>query len=294
MAQLSALESYLSLASSDLRMSDLSYSLCARRMHHSHRVGMVVSTVSEAVSLLSRILSGREDSRYVSGVVESEHGVKRGALQRRGETLLAKESSAEDVAALHELAQLYCDGYSLPWWRMQQWEAVRHLDLPAYSFANTEHWITTIDAETTKEHQPLAESTQLILSVKQEKKLPMKEVISHLITHLASVLFTEPAAIDIDKPLSEMGLDSILAVEWLQRLKEALGVELLATVVYEYTTVTLLAEHIASLLNLSYQQDAKITSHAESTNAANIVPKRPSGKIQLSVLDTLNTPSKPS
>ncbi|CAH9066961.1 hypothetical protein PSECIP111854_03995 [Pseudoalteromonas sp. CIP111854] len=144
LAQLSALEQYLMSAPSDLRMSDLSYSLCARRMHHSDRVGMVVSTVSEAISLLCCIQLAGEDSRYVRGVVESEHGVKRGALQRRGESLLAEEG-VQGVAGLYELAQLYCEGYSLPWWRMQQWEAVQHLDLPAYPFARTEHWCETLN-----------------------------------------------------------------------------------------------------------------------------------------------------
>ncbi|WP_261627219.1 beta-ketoacyl synthase N-terminal-like domain-containing protein, partial [Pseudoalteromonas holothuriae] len=173
---------------------------------------------------------------------------------------------------------------------MQQWEAVQHLDLPAYPFARTEHWVTAINTEIQDDQErPFAVPMDLTQSVKQEKILPMKDVIAHLITNLASVLFKDPEAIDIDKPLSEMGLDSILAVEWLQRVKEVLGVELLATTVYEYTTVALLAEHIAKLMNTVHQQGTTKQLNTVSQNDANIQLQPPVGKVKLSELNTLTS-----
>lgn len=62
---------------------------------------------------------------------------------------------------------------------------------------------------------------------------------------LARELGTDPAAIDVDQPFPELGLDSMMAMAMLRDAKAVLGVDLSATMLWDNPTVTLLSAHIA-------------------------------------------------
>jgi acyl carrier protein len=63
----------------------------------------------------------------------------------------------------------------------------------------------------------------------------------------ARVLGLTPTQIDdLDRPLNELGLDSLMAVELRNRLGSALGSTLPATLLFEYPSVRGLAEYLAS------------------------------------------------
>lgn len=64
---------------------------------------------------------------------------------------------------------------------------------------------------------------------------------------LAKVLFMEPARIDENRAFTELGLDSILAVEFSRKLNEVFQVEIKATKLYDYSTVIKLAQYLSSL-----------------------------------------------
>jgi len=61
---------------------------------------------------------------------------------------------------------------------------------------------------------------------------------------VAGVLKLSVEDIDPDKPLSEVGVDSIVAVDLVRRINQALGLALRTTVIFDHFSVRLLSQHI--------------------------------------------------
>jgi NADPH:quinone reductase-like Zn-dependent oxidoreductase/acyl carrier protein len=71
-------------------------------------------------------------------------------------------------------------------------------------------------------------------------------VASHVETCVAKVLgLSRTAVIDHHQPLSEMGLDSLMAVELRNTLRSSMGQPLPATLLFDYPTVQSLSDHLA-------------------------------------------------
>ncbi|MEU7696532.1 type I polyketide synthase, partial [Microbispora hainanensis] len=97
----------------------------------------------------------------------------------------------------------------------------------------------------------------------------------HLVTRLvreqaAAVLgHPDPAEVPGDRPLKELGFDSLTAVELRNRLNTLTGLTLPATVVFEFPTVTALAGHLLGLLTAG---DTATSSPAAVRTAADDDP----------------------
>jgi acyl carrier protein len=65
---------------------------------------------------------------------------------------------------------------------------------------------------------------------------------------IAATLKLEASEIDANKPIMELGLDSISAVTMTVQLEEALGVAIDPTVILDYETVNLLSAHLDELV----------------------------------------------
>jgi len=87
-------------------------------------------------------------------------------------------------------------------------------------------------------------------------------LIQYLREQATRVLGLDPATpVDPNKPLSEMGLDSLMAIELKNTLDNAVGQKLPATVVFNYPTIDALAGY---LLTEVLQLEGEKTEHPES------------------------------
>jgi acyl carrier protein len=70
----------------------------------------------------------------------------------------------------------------------------------------------------------------------------------------------------LDTPLTDMGLDSLMAVDLRNRLQKALGRELSPTVVFDYPTISSMVEMLGTMLWAAYgsgQHDRKLSQAEE-------------------------------
>jgi acyl carrier protein len=73
----------------------------------------------------------------------------------------------------------------------------------------------------------------------------------HLRDHAARVLGLPPARIAVREPLGNLGFDSLMTLELRNRIEVSLGLKLSATVVWNYPTITALAEYLERKLDLA-------------------------------------------
>jgi acyl transferase domain-containing protein/acyl carrier protein len=64
-------------------------------------------------------------------------------------------------------------------------------------------------------------------------------------TSLAEALYLNPSEIDIDKSFIDLGLDSIVGVEWVKEINKKFGLEVSSTKIYDYSNVKALASYLA-------------------------------------------------
>ncbi|WP_186193123.1 acyl carrier protein, partial [Burkholderia gladioli] len=64
----------------------------------------------------------------------------------------------------------------------------------------------------------------------------------------AEALYLDSSEVDVDRPFAELGLDSIIGVEWMRAINRRHGLALNATLVYEHPTLRRMAARLALAL----------------------------------------------
>ena len=99
--------------------------------------------------------------------------------------------------------------------------------------------------------------------------LPPSERSRHLQEYLAAqcaaVLgHTAPAALDVRRGLFDQGLDSLMAVQLLQRMEEALGTKLSAALLFEHPSIADLGAYFLELIGLTSEPAARAAPPPEA------------------------------
>nr|WP_226001950.1 SDR family NAD(P)-dependent oxidoreductase [Paenibacillus sp. BJ-4] len=71
-----------------------------------------------------------------------------------------------------------------------------------------------------------------------------------LTSSLAEALYMEQSEIEADKNFIDVGLDSIIGVEWVRNINKRYGTSIVATKVYDYPTLLQFAEFLAQEINM--------------------------------------------
>lgn len=101
------------------------------------------------------------------------------------------------------------------------------------------------------------------VSVQRPEKAVFEDnrtLLEELRISLADILFLSPEDIDADEPFIDMGLDSIIGVEWIQTVNKTHHTEITANKVYEHPTLKELAEYIAGQIKKPEYAEAEETA----------------------------------
>jgi len=123
------------------------------------------------------------------------------------------------------------------------------------------------------------------------------QIQEYLRKSLGDALYLNPSEIDIDKTFVDLGLDSIIGVEWIKEINKKYGLELSATKVYDYTTIRALASFLgkeiqgspASFKNIPSEEMPSISTKANlplaSLQTVTESPDIPLAKRNVSAID---------
>ncbi|WP_338551792.1 SDR family NAD(P)-dependent oxidoreductase [Paenibacillus sp. KS-LC4] len=104
--------------------------------------------------------------------------------------------------------------------------------------------------------------------------IPAESLQKELQATLAEALFLQPSDVDVNKAFVDMGLDSIVSVEWVRVINQQYGTDISATKVYDYPTIREFASYIANVLSKNAPKAASTsgTEPASQIKASKIAP----------------------
>ncbi|CAB3765827.1 1,4-dihydroxy-2-naphthoyl-CoA synthase [Paraburkholderia humisilvae] len=256
----------------------VAHTLQTGREPMSERVAIIASSRDDLRAKLATFVAHKD------GGNGSSARIHRGDVAANRDTLRELNDDADFRAmigkwitqrALSRLADLWSKGLDLDWVRFYPDGAPRRIGLPLYPFARERHWLSADDAprgapgdlrpaangagvDIDQSGPDASEAASAFVSAPAgapasmtADTVPVMSIASlreHLRTSLAEVLLVNALDIAIDKPFIELGLDSILGVEWVKAINAQLEVQLAATHVYDYPTLDSLAAHLHAML----------------------------------------------
>jgi acyl transferase domain-containing protein len=151
---------------------------------------------------------------------------------------LGAGAEPEIIAAL---ARLHVHGAGVDWPEVFG-AGPRPVDLPTYAFQRSRHWLDTAAVE-----EPEAQSQGMAADLPAaERERAVRDLVA---AHTAATLGHERAdSVDLRRTFNDLGLDSRMAVELQGRLAEATGLELPATLLFNYPTGTKLTGYLCGEL----------------------------------------------
>jgi acyl transferase domain-containing protein len=128
----------------DAALHAMSWTLFTARQHFDYRCAVVAGDRESAIHALESA-AGRERLPNVFKGRVARGFAPQQATTRYGEELLQRAQDAnvaQRQEALQALADLYCQGYDLPWESLFA-NPPRRVALPTYPFAREHHWISS-------------------------------------------------------------------------------------------------------------------------------------------------------
>ena len=278
-------------------LARVAYTLQVGREVMNERVAFVAASFDDLQAKL-RVFIGRADTSSAApeGVYRADAATHRDTLRVLGEdadfqTLVGKWIGQR---ALPKLADLWVKGLDLDWAGFHTHGTPQRIGLPLYPFAQERHWfedeaalvgaagsaagpadLPASVAALAVQQQGAAAQTEPAAPARQSEYAQPTSAPSigllkqQLQSSLAQALLLQPADIDTNKPFIELGLDSIVGVEWVKALNRQYGLTLSATRIYDYPSVAVLAGFIAGQLG------APAASHERSDAGAHAEAAQP-------------------
>ncbi|MEZ0206385.1 condensation domain-containing protein, partial [Ideonella sp.] len=261
LAQARQLQDFIGLPeNAGVDLNDLAYTLQVGREAMEERLALVAGSLGELGDKLARFLSGEAS-------VEALH---RGQVRPNKDEMAALSADADMAQAvqswiekreLGQLLALWVKGFALDWRALHGAHKRRRISLPTYAFAKERHWVpgssavrpgvTAIGdvpqaARETPPNQNTSEMTDLIAAnpalaadgrLREKSILQIRQLVSE---GVGLPLETIQAHIGFDA----YGIDSILALELTNALRDGIGAEGIGTsLFFEHPTIERLVEH---------------------------------------------------
>ncbi|NQZ10676.1 MAG: polyketide synthase dehydratase domain-containing protein, partial [Algicola sp.] len=253
----------------NLDLMNMAYTLQTGREEMSERLGLIVSSTAELADKLQAFLNGETT---VDGMCQGQIKDKQDTLF----TLSKDESFLQTVAQwieqkqLTKLSTLWVKGLVVDWHKLFSvlcpgQMAPQRVSLPNYPFAKERLWFD--DADLGQPLQPVVTTVTTVVQAPVEKLVmpTIKPVVlaapavietpvaatsvngleEELRISLADALYLKVTDVKVDQPFIDLGLDSIVGVEWVRDINQTYGTNITATKVYDYSTVKLLAEFLS-------------------------------------------------
>lgn len=188
--------------------------------------------------------TGRDSLAYRRAFVVQEISQLRpglGQVMARAATIKAIDPKGETARPTYEMtaqaiADAWMDGADVDWHGLWAGCDVKRVALPEYPFGGTSYWLaeTPVTKQTDRAPEPQLSPAAVVQT----------GAMIHLLERVVSeVLHLSRSELDVDTPLENYGLDSVMVIRATERLEQDLG-PLSRTLFYEHRTLRDLAAHL--------------------------------------------------
>ncbi|TWF73645.1 type I polyketide synthase [Kitasatospora viridis] len=159
---------------------------------------------------------------------------------RRPVVPLLRGGDAEPANLLRALAELHVNGVEFDWSATLGRPGGARVALPGYAFQRERYWFTDAPQSTPAPQTP------------QTPRAAQAAGLPQVLAAVAAVLgHQDTARVDADRSFRDLGLDSLGAVEFSERLSSATGRDLPATLTFDRPTPRAVAEYLAEEVGAS-------------------------------------------
>jgi amino acid adenylation domain-containing protein len=140
--------------------------------------------------------------------------------------------------------------------------------------------VVTPSTATISHENPIAFIEKLTTTSPQERR---ELLVTHIRTQVAKVLGLPPQQIALNQNLMDLGLDSLMAIDFRNWLKASLGYPLRSTLLFDYSTIEALVDYLfQEVLILDTSEKTRLTpvsqeSWTEESYPSTLVPIQPDG-----------------
>ncbi|WP_193518326.1 SDR family NAD(P)-dependent oxidoreductase [Nocardiopsis kunsanensis] len=251
------------------RLQDIALTLQIGREPLAERAVFVVRDTAELAERLRRFGAGTDDPDTVLGSATGDTALMDGLLEgEEGRTFVESLHRRGDLERIARLWAAGADiGHALP----LTGSGARRVSLPTYPFARERYWVPEWGEASPAPGVPVGDGgTEGAASAGSGGQRPgdkesapveatpeplgetpsrfpesdprtVRETVAGAMSEILEIPATE---FDLDTPHADFGVDSVLAVEIVERLNEAFGTELRPTDFFNYTDIRSLSEHI--------------------------------------------------
>jgi len=138
-----------------------------------------------------------------------------------------------------------------------------------YDYPNVQEFSSFITDELNKNNGSQVTQFQKGPLPPAEPELAKQDVLAELTQSLADALFVKPAEIVADKKFIDLGLDSIVAVEWNKTVNKKYDLSIPATKVYDYPCIRDFADFIA--IELGKKDSIRVVAQPVKSNVIPLV-----------------------
>lgn len=254
-----------------LRLEDVAYTLQVGREAFAERVAIVTRNIGELGEVLIRFAAGEPNLPDVyTGSLDPQRDIAAILFQNEsGHQFIA---SAVRNRQWPQIAQLWLLKAKIDWKLLHDERShARVIPLPNYIFDKKRYWIGngfsaaaaeanryTLEAEPEWESEPACDEQNKSLrphTLQTPQTVTPAESIGYVETSadsveqclnrtLEEVIYLEAGEVNADLPFSELGVNSVLTLELIDKLNDRLGLALHSNDLFNYNTVRLLTAHI--------------------------------------------------
>ena len=254
-------EEYL-YQNADVEIADVCFTANTGRSHFPRRLAFVVQSRTDLKEQLRVYLKDNPmDHDSSLETIQKEEG------RQRQDLLMLKRD--------------YLSGENINWKDFYEGYVTQRVALPTYPFQRQRYWIEAADQEKKEiipvhssrlspalENLPEIQGRMALASVPFEKREKMIE--AYLIECVARQLGTSPSEIDPQRPLIQLGLDSIMALLLCDDIKKNLGLNITQAEFMKESTVSRLTKVLQA--QFSHIPQAVSPSASESVSVPTINP----------------------